>query len=191
MKLNSLIIPIIGLLILGGVYLWTGNEGVFEQTEIVGKAPDPINNALEAEALGQKAKIPAAYLKYTNERFGFSFYHTPEGRVTVYEEGDGAATVVLEDFDRVRGMQVFIVPYAESTISDERFYKDVPSGVRENIEEVTLDGVRAVTFTSKDMLLGETREIWAIHNGYLYEITTFAGVAQWFTPIIQSWEFLD
>ena len=145
-----------------------------------------------AEVIGHAAPPPEGYVKYTNERYGFSFYHTPQGKVTEFDEGQGAATIVLENEERVRGMQIFIVPYAEETISDERFYADVPSGVRENIEATTLGvlSVPAVTFTSVDEALGETREIWFIYKGYLYEITTFKGVGAWFAPIIQSWRFV-
>lgn len=141
------------------------------------------------DVIGTKAPPPDGYVTYKSAKYGFSFSHAPDGKIVEYDEGGGAETIVLENLDRVRGFQVFIVPYTGATISEQRFREDVPSGVRTNVENTTLGGVPAVTFTSKDEILGDTREIWAIHNGYLYEITTFAGVGNWFTPIIQSWEF--
>lgn len=143
-----------------------------------------------ADTIAETAPPPEGYVRYTNTEYGLSFYHSPIGKITEYDEGQGAMTVVLQNESLVRGMQVFIVPYTESLITEERFRADVPSGVREDAEDATLDGVRAVTFTSEDMLLGPTREIWIIRNGYLYEITTFKGAGTWFTPVIQSWRWL-
>lgn len=158
-----------------------------EGSEIV---VEPSGARVDAQVIAHSAPAPEGYIEYRNTQYGFSFYHTPQSRVTVYDEGGGAATITLENFAKMRGFQVFIVPYAEPTISDARFKQDVPSGVRKNVEPTTLDGVTAVTFNSEDGLLGATREIWVLRGGYLYEITTFSGVGNWFTPIIQSWRFL-
>lgn len=152
---------------------------------------EPSGRSVTAEMIASSAPPPPTHTEeYRNERYGFSYWHTPGATVTEYDEGGGAATIVHENLEKVRGMQVFIVPYHEETISEERFLADVPSGVRENVENTTLDGVRAVTFTSYDVTLGETREIWVIKDGYLFEITTFKGVGNWFEPIIQSWRFI-
>ncbi len=151
---------------------------------------EPSGVHVDAAVIAHSAPPPEGYIEYRNAQYGFSFYHTPQSRVTFYDEGGGAATITLENFAKMRGFQVFIVPYTESKISEARFAQDVPSGVRKNIEATTLDGVTAVTFNSEDALLGPTREIWVLRGGYLYEITTFSGVGDWFTPIIQSWRFL-
>jgi hypothetical protein len=85
---------------------------------------------------------------------------------------------------------VFIVPYAAEAITEKRFKADVPSGVRNDVEKTTLDGIEAVTFTSVDQFLGDTREVWFIKGGYLYEITTLKSEEEWFRPVIQSWRFV-
>ena len=136
---------------------------------------------------------PEGYVKYENERYGFSYYHSPQSSITEYDEGGGAMTVVQENLEKVRGLQIFIVPYGETIITEERFKKDIPSGVRYNIEETQLGkpGISAVTFNSYDQLLGETRELWFIYKGHLYEITTFNGFGDWFAPIMQTWRFVN
>lgn len=145
---------------------------------------------ITAEVIAQKSAPPATHSKrYTNTKYAFSYSHTPQAKISEYDEGGGAALIVHENFEKVRGFQIFIVPYTESTISEERFLADVPSGVRTEVENTTLDGIPAVTFVSFDPHIGETREIWVIYNGHLYEITTFRGVGDWFRPIIQSWDF--
>jgi hypothetical protein len=130
-------------------------------------------------------------MEYRNRAYGFSFYHEAQGKVTAYDEGKGAATIVYENENQVRGFQIFILPYTEAGISEKRFRADVPSGIRKDVRAVSLDGVEAVMFTSYDEMLGDTTEIWVIKNGYLYEITTFKGVGDWFNPIIQTWKFSE
>lgn len=154
---------------------------------------NPSGTPVTADVIEDRSPAPDGFVPYRNEQYGILFYHRPEATVRVYDEGGGAATIVLEnlaDPERARGFQVFIVPYADAKITEERFRKDVSSGVRTDVENTTLDGVPAVTFRSYDIFLGQTREIWAIRNGYLYEITSLSGTGNWFTPIIQSWEFI-
>lgn len=170
-----------------------GEDGGGEESaeEKILHGPAPSGGPITPEMIATLVAPPPSHTEtYRNERFGFQYNHTPQAIVTEYDEG-GAVTIVHENHERVRGMQIFIVPYSEATISEERFLLDVPSGVIKNMEETTLDGVRAVTFNSYDARLGETREIWLIHHGHLFEITTFKGVSNWFTPIIQSWRLTN
>ena len=139
---------------------------------------------------GGTSAILAGLVHYENAKYHFSLYHAPNEEIRDYDEGGGAMTITLENVKTVRGLQIFIVPYAGSTISEERFKEDVPSGIRNNAENTALDGVRAVTFTSHDAILGDTRELWIIRGGYLYEITTPAGDTDWFASIIGTWRFL-
>lgn len=162
-----------------------------QQTVFAERALSP-ENTVDAEALAVPAEPPPGYVQYKNERYGFSYYHSPEAVIKEYDEGGGAMTITQENSKKVRGMQIFIVPYSESTISEERFKRDVPSGIRKNVEKtfIGVPQVEAVTFNSYDTFLGETREVWFIHKGYLYEVTTFKGVGDWFTPIMQTWRFI-
>lgn len=128
-------------------------------------------------------------IKYTNIKYSFSLYHSPEAKVVEYDLGQGAMTITLENEKKVRGMQIFVVPYWQNEITNERFKADVPSGVRTNIEKTEVDGVEAVTFNSVDESLGATREVWFIRGGYLYEVTTFQGVGDWFIPKMQTWRW--
>ena len=153
---------------------------------------NPTGAAATAPATEESAPHPEGYVEYRNEKYGFSLYHAPETKIQEYDEGGGAATVVLqnENEQELRGLQIFIVPYTEATISEARFKRDVPSGVRTNVESTTLGGVEAVTFTSVDLSLGATREVWVIHDGRLYEITTLESARDWLTSILETWRFL-
>lgn len=145
-----------------------------------------------ADGLKNRNKPPEGYIQYKNDKYKFSFYHSPESKITEYKEAGGAATIVLENLKKIRGFQIFIVPYNGTVITPERFKKDVPSGVIKDKEETQIgdSGVKAITFHSYDKILGATREVWFIKDGYLFEITTIQGLGDWFVPIMQTWSFI-
>lgn len=134
---------------------------------------------------------PAGWRVHENARYGFSLFY-PEGMaVKEFDEGGGASTITFEDTKNGLGFQIFVVPYAEPQVSEKRFRKDNPSGVRENLENVVVDGATGAAFVGKHPFLGETREVWFIRKGYLYEVTTFKGLGDWFVPIMQTWRFIE
>ena len=149
-------------------------------------ATPALNDAVAAAPRGH----PEGWEEYYNNRYGFSLFHPPQQKVQEFDEGGGAMTITFEDATSVSGFQIFVVPYSGLQITEDRFIQDVPSGVRTNVENTYVGGARAVTFNSYNALLGDTREVWFIRNGYLYEVTTFKGDTDWFTPTMQSWSFL-
>ena len=99
-------------------------------------------------------------------------------------------TVTFQNEKEVRGFQIFIVPYVLAQVSEERFRQDVPSGVRTNFTDITVDGAVGAAFNSTDALLGDTREVWFIHRGHLFEVTTLKPLDTWLTAVLQSWKFI-
>lgn len=153
-------------------------------------ADTPTSALAPSEALDVPVPHPVGYVEYRNMQYGFSFYHSPEEKVAEFKESGGAMTITLENPQSGHGMQVFVVPYAGASISEERFKTDVPSGVRTDMQNTVVGGVKATTFISRDAMLGDTREVWFIRGGYLYEVTTFKNATDWLVPVMQSWKFL-
>ena len=149
----------------------------------------PAESSMSAANIATRIQPPSGHVEYRNETYHFSFYHSPDEHIKEYDEGGGALTIALQNPQEVRGLQIFIVPYSESSISEERFRRDVPSGIRTAVENTYVAGVPAVTFISRDTFLGDTREVWFIRGGYLYEVTTFKGLSDWLVPIMNTWEF--
>lgn len=126
---------------------------------------------------------------YLNRLLKFSIVYP--GNLDIYEYGQGnTSTIVFEDVSTQEGFQVFVVPYTEQVISEERFTMDVPSGIMENPVDILVDGVKATMFFSHNSLLGETREVWFIKDGFLYEITARKDLDQWLSYVISNWKFI-
>jgi hypothetical protein len=132
----------------------------------------------------------ASCVEFRSTQYHFAIFHSDQKEVKTYDEGGGAATFTFENFDTAHGFQIFVVPYAGTQISDQRFKKDEPSGVREDLTSVTVGGVPAAAFYSHDPNLGDTYEVWFIHGGYLYEITTLKALESNMQERLATWEFI-
>jgi hypothetical protein len=134
-------------------------------------------------------EVPVGWHEYKNEQYLFSVLYQ-DGMTVTEESKDDAMTITFQNAEAGTGFQLFIIPYSAPTISQKRFLADIPLGVREGEEKVFVDGVEAVQFWSKDVALGDTREIWFIKKPYLYEVTTLAPLATWLQEILKTWQFL-
>lgn len=194
MKRHSAYI-IIGILGIGAIsagwYLWSaGLSGT--TTVVFDFSPAPTASSSDVSPVEQGAEprqIPTGYLEYRSDTYHFSLFYPGNLSVKTFDEGGGASTITFQNVQTAEGFQMFIVPYNGTQISSERFKKDEPSGVRDNPQNITINGVPAVSFFSANLNLGDTAEVWFIRGGYLYEVTSLKPLAEWFSNIMQTWRF--
>jgi len=128
--------------------------------------------------------------KYSNANFRFSLLY-PENLVAKeYTEQGGALAVTFEDPHTYDGFQIYVTPYAQDYITPQRFKSDEPSGVIREQTDAMVGGVRATTFFGKNALMDDTREVWFVHSGNLFEVTTYKDLDVWLGDIMQTWQFL-
>jgi len=152
-------------------------------------AVQPPSEALSA--ISPSARTPPVGTKeYRSARYHFSLFYPQELTVEEHSEGGGAATITFQNIEKAEGFQLFIVPYSEPQVSAERFKRDIPSGVRNNLTNITVDGATGAAFYSTNTELGDTREVWFVHGGFLYEVTTLKPLDAWLGAIIQTWKFV-
>lgn len=82
------------------------------------------------------------------------------------------------------------MPYSKPQVDFERFKLDEPSGVLKDPQSVTIDSTAATIFFGQNSTMGETREVWFVHNGYLFEVTTYKDLDAWLSQIMASWKFI-
>ncbi|MDP2704971.1 MAG: hypothetical protein Q8O71_01060 [bacterium] len=159
----------------GGTYILVGQGGLgsnISRLKVIGEGK-PNENVL-----------------YTNEQYDFSFRY-PQGLIfEEFEEKNGAHTIVFQKPDDVKtSFQIYITPYEESTITGDRILYDASGPVTDLKEENIREDFLAATFISEAPILGKTREIWWLHGGYLFEVTTYASLDTWIRDIIKTVEF--
>jgi len=142
-------------------------------------------------------EVPSGFAEYYNSQYHLSLLYPTTLKAVEHPEDGGGMTVTFEDIElkTVTGFQIFIVPFEGAQITDERFKEDDPSGVRDNLKNITVAGATGAEFDSTNALLGATHEVWFIHGlpgqgGYLYEVTTFKELGSWLDSIVQTWQFL-
>jgi hypothetical protein len=133
---------------------------------------------------------PSGAKDYRNERYRFELFYPPNLSVNEFDEGKGAMTITFQNPVDAQGFQIFIMPYGERQVSTARFKQDVPSGVAKEVMNIQIDGAQGTAFKSKDSFLGDTREVWFIHNGYLFELTTPLSLDSWLSSIMTTWKFI-
>jgi hypothetical protein len=133
---------------------------------------------------------PRGYLPYSNPQFHFSLSYPHNLQVQEYQETGGAFTATFQDVVADQEFQVYVTPYSGSEITDAQFKLDEPSGLKIDPTDVTVDGASGIEFFSYAPRLDKTREVWFIHGGFLYEVTTYKELDAWLKPIMQSWQFI-
>lgn len=134
--------------------------------------------------------VSADSREYRNLLFRFSLVYPQELTVREYDDGTSASTITFEDAAGKKGFQIFIVPYAEKQITKAQLKKDIPSGIIEQPTDIIVDGTPATMFWSKDRVLGETREVWFIKDGFLFEITAKRELDAWLSSVMSRFSFL-
>ena len=168
-----------------------------DATSLAQSAPAAPIDAAEApvqEAISQPIspirQVPQDMLGYSNKDFHFSLLFPANLESTEYKEQGGALTVSFQDPDTDEGFQVYVTPYSKKQIDAAQFKLDEPSGVVKEQQDVLADGARGTKFYGYNATLGDTREVWFIHNGFLYEVTTFKVLDEWLNSIMQTWKFI-
>lgn len=128
--------------------------------------------------------------EYQNLNYHFALVPKDGMEVLGFDEGGGAKTFIFENLENGAGFQIFAVPYADESITEERFKMDIPSGVRENMREMEVDDVTATVFYSQSFELGETYEVWFIKGSLLYEVTTIRSLESELDEIMKTWRFI-
>ena len=150
----------------------------------------PANDTTPTKALKPARTPPAGYREFRSEKYRFALLYPTELSVKTYDEGNNASTITFINADRSQNFQIFVVPYGERQVSAARFKMDEPSGVINQPTQIVLNNSPATMFFGSNAVMGETREVWFIKNGYLYEVTTYKDLDNWISQIMQTWIFL-
>jgi len=135
-------------------------------------------------------QIAEGWRGYENAAFRFRLLYPEELSVREYTESGNAMSATFEDPQTGEGFQIYVTPYGETQITKEHFQLDIPSGVMKEPTDVIIGGVQGTMFFSKNSIMGDTREVWFINNGFLYEVVTYKQLDAWLGTVMQTWKFL-
>ena len=151
--------------------------------------PPPAVSEKVIEAAAPTAQTPDGFAPYANAHYHFALAYPKNLAVTEHTENGGAMTITFEDAAGEQSFQIFVLPYSGTQIDAARFKLDEPSGVMDSPTDVLVDGARATMFFGRNSIMGDTREVWCIHGGFLYEVTTYKDLDPWLAQIMSTWKW--
>ena len=136
---------------------------------------------------GEPVKKEDLKESYKAETGDFSFKYE-EGMKATSSLVEGGEMITVEK-DADHGFQVFILPFdEEGPITEERIREDLPDIEIREPKYVEMDGNKSLAFYSSGDL-GETFEVWAVHDGKLYQIMARKNQERWTRGILGTWEW--
>lgn len=194
-------LPVFSLAILvaigvGGYYLYKPYKGASAPLVATSAQGDPAAAALTstppalASSTPQTQAAPNGMREYANSTFHFSLLYPNDLQATEYKEQGGALTVTFEDPATSEGFEIYVTPFSATQITESRFKLDEPSGTFLQPTNVVIDGTQATMFFGYNSIMGDTREVWFIHGGFLYEVATYKALDSWLAQIMESWKFI-
>jgi len=133
---------------------------------------------------------------FTHPQYGFSLEYPKNMTTSNFIEGVGEQ-ILFQNNEEDQWFQVYITPWDEPTgLSVERIKQDLPNLLIEEPQEVILGpeqkagvGVRALIFFGEEDGIGETREVWFVHQNNLYQITTYRRLDSFLAEILSTLTF--
>ena len=148
--------------------------------------------SLALEKSSEKKEMPENSTVYTNTDYKFSLAYPKELEIQIFTEEDGD-TILFQHPAEKRGFQLFISSYPDKDfITDSVLRQYLPGLILDAPQEIILPGDKhALLFWSEAPEIGKTREVWFIHNDYLFGITTYAQLDEWLAYIIATIHFIE
>ncbi len=139
----------------------------------------------------QNVPVPPLTETYRNDTFHFSFKY-PAGYTVRETPSELATTILIERADHT-GIQIYITPYkdTDTTITAERVQSDVPDMEVSDPQPIILgsQGEGLAFKSDNDDFGGDSREVWFVVAGRLYQISTYAAYDKVLQAIMGTWTF--
>ena len=197
MSKKLLIIIIIVVIVLGGAVFFLFNKK-FPQTAQVSNSINEypsVSDSIEQSYNIAPSKENKENKIYTDLQYNFSFQYPKDFTATKFQEGEEGSTILVQKTPSTgsgqAAFQIFISPFDEpGPLTAERVKQDLPDLIIKNPEQRVLkNGAKALIFFSEEPSLGQTREIWFVHNNFLYQISTYKELDSLVADILSTWEF--
>ena len=163
------------------------NQPSSEETKV-----DPTGGVKEADV----AEIPKyQYTKtFTNPTYHYAFKY-PEGfSVNSNPADEGEVTLVMNPKTNV-GVQILVTQYdgSETVLTEGMIHESIPDMAIREPQELLLGGGKTgkgLAFVSDNEAFGgESREVWFIYKGNLYQISTYRNLDEFLKGLFATWQF--
>lgn len=126
---------------------------------------------------------------YKNDLYDFSLKLSGGMQASSFQEGEGD-TIIISDPSTGFQTQIYVSPFDEDIVlNEERIKQDLPDMIMENVGEMKVGGVTAVSFTSTNDQSQKTKEIWFVKDFNLYQINSDSKYEESLKKLVETWVF--
>jgi hypothetical protein len=137
----------------------------------------------------QTRAAPTGAKEYASANYKLSLFYPQDLSVSEYTEKAGGHTISFDSADGKMGFQIFTVPYSQTQITQSRMMLDTHNSAKLPPQEIIVGGQHALLFSSTDPVYGPLKEVWFIHAGRLFEVTTYDDEADQLAAIVSTFIF--
>lgn len=197
----------LGVVILGiiiGLFFIFGNkENTPTDTSVWAPPKENEGENGDAESLGLNNNIPVQTLnaensklfEHTQLRFSFRFPSdmTLSTLPNLVEGVPAGEVILVQNSNAGRGFQITISPFDEpgNILTKERIQADVPDLKIIDPKPLLIgeSGQGLAFLSDNDQFGGNSREVWFVFNGNLYQISTYAHLDPILQSVFATWTF--
>ena len=148
-------------------------------------------NSDTAKTDANQPKAPEVLVPYSNPDFKFTIQIPNSLTEHNIPDKNGSLTILFKSDDKNKNFQIRASSFDEPPpLTAARVKKALPDMMMDQPEDITIgDGIPALSFYSQDASLDDSKEIWFVANGHLYQISGYANSESWLMNILASWKF--
>ena len=132
------------------------------------------------------------FTAYAHPELPFSFGYPQNMSFTAFEE-DGAEVLLFAGGGNE--FQLSIRPFDEpGPMTEERIKRDLPTLNIEQPQQALIGPEKdmpALIFLSQDPAAGKIREVWFVHDGYLYQVSAYEEFDAMLATVMGTWRFYN
>lgn len=131
--------------------------------------------------------IALSSTRYQEALVPFSFELPKDFKVRIIKETEGIAYVVA-DAEQKNGFQIYTRTFDEpnAKITEARIKRDISNIVMTHVQKISVEKTEGVSFIGSDT---NTREIWFVYGGLLYQINAPVQQEVLLQKVLATWQF--
>jgi hypothetical protein len=130
--------------------------------------------------------------EYRDSARGFSFRYPNHLKATSFKDHVGD-TILVQSAEKAQGFQITISPWDEpgAILTADMIQRDIPDLAVTNPQDLLLgESGKGVAFLSdNENFGGNSREVWFVFGGNLYQISTYARLDPLLQAVLSTWKF--
>lgn len=133
--------------------------------------------------------------EFSHPSGSFSFRYPDDMKAEILKENEDSLEVILvQNAKDGKGFQVMISPFDEdigNKLTEERIKQDVPDLLIKDAQSILIgeNGFGLAFLSDNEDFSKNSREVWFVFNGFLYQISTYAHLDPILQAVFSTWQF--